>query len=124
MPLRLRAGRSTQGSGPGDLSAAPASERAAEQRASGGKVIRDAAEAQHVPGERVVAGGDRFSQLLLDPLDDARHAQAGAGNEDGVALGGGADVEHGLLDGRSEEHTSELQSLMRSSYAVFCLKKK
>src|SRR3546814_6430251 len=28
------------------------------------------------------------------------------------------------LAGRSEEHTSELQSLMRSSYAVFCLKKK
>src|SRR3546814_7038564 len=33
----------------------------------------------------------------------------------------------GALDGRparSEEHTSELQSLMRISYAVFCLKKK
>src|SRR3546814_10417557 len=30
-----------------------------------------------------------------------------------------------LIDGeRSEEHTSELQSLMRISYAVFCLKKK
>src|SRR3546814_2173577 len=29
-----------------------------------------------------------------------------------------------LLGGRSEEHTSELQSLMRISYAVFCLKKK
>src|SRR3546814_13953297 len=29
-----------------------------------------------------------------------------------------------LRDGRSEEHTSELQSLMRISYAVFCLKKK
>src|SRR3546814_7596641 len=28
------------------------------------------------------------------------------------------------LDERSEEHTSELQSLMRISYAVFCLKKK
>src|SRR3546814_10020673 len=28
-----------------------------------------------------------------------------------------------LLDRRSEEHTSELQSLMRISYAVFCLKK-
>src|SRR3546814_10852126 len=28
------------------------------------------------------------------------------------------------LDFRSEEHTSELQSLMRISYAVFCLKKK
>src|SRR3546814_9691638 len=31
------------------------------------------------------------------------------------------DVDH---QGRSEEHTSELQSLMRISYAVFCLKKK
>src|SRR3546814_4777250 len=30
----------------------------------------------------------------------------------------------GAGGGRSEEHTSELQSLMRSSYAVFCLKKK
>src|SRR3546814_5451864 len=30
----------------------------------------------------------------------------------------------GSLMGRSEEHTSELQSLMRISYAVFCLKKK
>src|SRR3546814_5529668 len=29
-----------------------------------------------------------------------------------------------VLPGRSEEHTSELQSLMRNSYAVFCLKKK
>src|SRR3546814_4774830 len=29
-----------------------------------------------------------------------------------------------LCTGRSEEHTSELQSLMRISYAVFCLKKK
>src|SRR3546814_7611509 len=40
-------------------------------------------------------------------------------------LGGGAlseQAEH--RKGRSEEHTSELQSLMRISYAVFCLKKK
>src|SRR3546814_7605617 len=29
----------------------------------------------------------------------------------------------GFREGRSEEHTSELQSLMRISYAVFCLKK-
>src|SRR3546814_10374125 len=38
------------------------------------------------------------------------------------------ELEHGLDLGfvrtRSEEHTSELQSLMRISYAVFCLKKK
>src|SRR3546814_9756831 len=38
----------------------------------------------------------------------------------------GADVrpEEGDVEDRSEEHTSELQSLMRISYAVFCLKKK
>src|SRR3546814_2864016 len=30
----------------------------------------------------------------------------------------------GVFHSRSEEHTSELQSLMRISYAVFCLKKK
>src|SRR3546814_9734806 len=34
------------------------------------------------------------------------------------------DVGQAADDGRSEEHTSELQSLMRISYAVFCLKKK
>src|SRR3546814_3015875 len=28
-----------------------------------------------------------------------------------------------VVEGRSEEHTSELQSLMRNTYAVFCLKK-
>src|SRR3546814_1573000 len=34
------------------------------------------------------------------------------------------DPEHPAAPDRSEEHTSELQSLMRISYAVFCLKKK
>src|SRR3546814_4997809 len=33
-------------------------------------------------------------------------------------------AEEGRRERRSEEHTSELQSLMRISYAVFCLKKK
>src|SRR3546814_6293952 len=37
---------------------------------------------------------------------------------------GGYGVCVGDLGQRSEEHTSELQSLMRISYAVFCLKKK
>src|SRR3546814_3399999 len=32
-------------------------------------------------------------------------------------------IGHWVLHPRSEEHTSELQSLMRSSYAVFCLNK-
>src|SRR3546814_9848393 len=37
---------------------------------------------------------------------------------------GGSPYGASTLTGRSEEHTSELQSLMRISYAVFCLKKK
>src|SRR3546814_1806873 len=40
----------------------------------------------------------------------------------GALVGGQRELEH--AQGRSEEHTSELQSLMRISYAVFCLKKK
>src|SRR3546814_5488160 len=47
---------------------------------------------------------------------DADGAQHGA--DPGGHRPGGAAVD------RSEEHTSELQSLMRISYAVFCLKKK
>src|SRR3546814_4458862 len=50
---------------------------------------------------------------------------------DGACLGGSAGagiraaaVRAGDRRRRSEEHTSELQSLMRISYAVFCLKKK
>src|SRR3546814_9381479 len=42
----------------------------------------------------------------------------GLGTAHATENGGGAKA------GRSEEHTSELQSLMRISYAVFCLKKK
>src|SRR3546814_3824110 len=60
------------------------------------------------------------SDLLSEPC--CRH-------QDATALPGGISV---LRKGRSsvhqvrrsEEHTSELQSLMRISYAVFCLKKK
>src|SRR3546814_8570085 len=51
----------------------------------------------------------------------------GSGDDyDGVisAIAGGVDWSSGnVVFGRSEEHTSELQSLMRKSYAVFCLKK-
>src|SRR3546814_10685661 len=38
--------------------------------------------------------------------------------------GWGTSIIIGVADARSEEHTSELQSLMRNPYAVFCLKKK
>src|SRR3546814_4132868 len=61
-----------------------------------------------------------------DHLRDAGRARA---RQHGIEVMGetfvaqiGADVDK--LHGRSEEHTSELQSLMRISYAVFCLKKK
>src|SRR3546814_8751428 len=57
-----------------------------------------------------------------DPAERDRMASLAA------ELGLGDRVEFGSVDRaglveRSEEHTSELQSLMRSSYAVFCLKK-
>src|SRR3546814_9178823 len=42
----------------------------------------------------------------------------------GAAATARAGLQPGNLPARSEEHTSELQSLMRISYAVFCLKKK
>src|SRR3546814_8130433 len=46
-------------------------------------------------------------------------------HDDELVLGGGGGGRAGEGEpGRSEEHTSELQSLMRISYAVFCLKKK
>src|SRR3546814_5406109 len=43
---------------------------------------------------------------------------------DGGTVSYGLSLAVDTLAGRSEEHTSELQSLMRISYAVFCLKKK
>src|SRR3546814_7121986 len=48
-----------------------------------------------------------------------------AGRSDDLRAGAARYAGHKfLLEPRSEEHTSELQSLMRISYAVFCLKKK
>src|SRR3546814_6776148 len=55
-----------------------------------------------------------------------KSGRTGAGRARRAALHGrgeGAPPRHGVGP-RSEEHTSELQSLMRSSYAVFCLKTK
>src|SRR3546814_10629366 len=62
-----------------------------------------------------------------DARDLARPAARRCGNRGGGATRPAnaprsAVRSHGA--GRSEEHTSELQSLMRISYAVFCLKKK
>src|SRR3546814_9223785 len=59
--------------------------------------------------------------------DEARGRAAGRGQDPRRRAGRGAAVRADRRPARpcrSEEHTSELQSLMRNSYAVFCLKKK
>src|SRR3546814_8408176 len=55
------------------------------------------------------------------PLDEATIHRLLQGYYAGTSY---IDAQIGRLLDRSEEHTSELQSLMRISYAVFCLKKK
>src|SRR3546814_3962532 len=81
----------------------------------------------HVGHRGQAGGGDGDAVIALDAADDLlllrpaqrvvvvpHHLDRGV-----VGLGAGVGEEH-----RSEEHTSELQSLMRISSAVFCLKKK
>src|SRR3546814_6243768 len=75
--------------------------------------------------QRAVAVGDHGHAAVVG-LDERGRAGAGRGDERlaaqvllGVAAPLAADAGN-----RSEEHTSELQSLMRISYAGFCLKKK
>src|SRR3546814_10708939 len=93
-------------------------------------------------GQRSVDTRDgRFQQGEVSPRDatEAYREAASRGLEATVtnnapALHDGSAVDANRLDlllvdgvnapARSEEHTSELQSLMRISYAVFCLKKK
>src|SRR3546814_8883452 len=78
-----------------------------------GKVQRLVAQAQELlaePSVSVHAKLGFFSRLALIPT-----ALRARNNPDGRSL---------QQQLRSEEHTSELQSLMRISYAVFCLKKK
>src|SRR3546814_6998300 len=66
---------------------------------------------------------DRPALHLVHRIIDEEQRLAVADDEDRHALFVLEADLAGLLE-RSEEHTSELQSLMRISYAVFCLKKK
>src|SRR3546814_1628705 len=106
------------------------------------KTLRDEPAATY--GRMDFATRDRYRHVVerlarrgkLDECDVARGAlrlaREAAGEEGGddirahvgwyLADAGVPQLERDL--GRSEEHTSELQSLMRISYAVFCLKKK
>src|SRR3546814_4368966 len=67
---------------------------------------------------------DLLSQMPVAPalIVQATRILARAAGSQGMAGGQAIDCES--VGVRSEEHTSELQSLMRISYAVFCLKKK
>src|SRR3546814_1416635 len=71
----------------------------------------------------IANGGDRARRLnqqgQADRIAGSNAASAGKINMASTLLEGAA-----MTARRSEEHTSELQSLMRNSYAVFCLKKK
>src|SRR3546814_1787821 len=58
---------------------------------------------------------------IVEPADPAGIDEAG-GAEGGILVP--ARMVRRLVEQRSEEHTSELQSLISISYAVFCLKKK
>src|SRR3546814_9314814 len=75
-----------------------------------------------VPGAQGRRRPTRRNARHPPSLDD-RHCQFGRADQSGHEADGPQDRSdvHAL---RSEEHTSELQSLMRISYAVFCLKKK
>src|SRR3546814_3010010 len=71
------------------------------------------------------AGGEDLEQLVRRPAGQVPAARASA-VLDGDRVARVLEVvpaRHRAV-ARSEEHTSELQSLMRNSYAVFCLKKK
>src|SRR3546814_5169962 len=62
----------------------------------------------------------RGDEMILD----VGRGQVGPRCPEAARLGKAGRQDAGALAARSEEHTSELQSLMRISYAVFCLKKK
>src|SRR3546814_1163031 len=94
---------------------APAAGRQAAQRRAARQGQPDLCRRDRLSGveDQSPRGNEDRDQALAAPLAARRRADARAA------------VDPGRRDPlRSEEHTSELQSLMRSSYAVFCLKNK
>src|SRR3546814_4567420 len=79
---------------------------------------------------RIAKGSLKNKLLIILPVALASSALLPWAITPLLMLGGaylcyeGAEKVWEAVSGRSEEHTSELQSLMRISYAVFCLKKK
>src|SRR3546814_2148617 len=77
-----------------------------------------------VPAGQALEGAKRWAKLILEcsPMSVRASKQAVYVGLDQSNLEGA--VRNVYTSQRSEEHTSELQSLMRISYAVFCLKTK
>src|SRR3546814_8961093 len=92
--------------------------------AGGAHGVDEAVVRGRVAGEHRGPAGVAFGRCLRDGMGESVHGAAGASG-DGTILGMGAEPGYPSLaiEFRSEEQTSELQSLMRISYAVFCLKK-
>src|SRR3546814_1246152 len=89
---------------------APTDNFSMRRRGKGGQPLVNAA---GVP-DAIAFTAPRETQVIVDyKRGDGVDADADSEDGDGAAP-----------PSRSEEHTSELQSLMRISYAVFCLKKK
>src|SRR3546814_1647564 len=95
-----------------------------------GTDLRRRSRRTHAPPDRhhaqAAADGRRQTADRLAP-GKARRARRARGGGQRVVAGGAVPAgprRWRTLGTRSEEHTSELQSLMRISYAVFCLKKK
>src|SRR3546814_2599593 len=88
---------------------------------AGAVVFRAAAvgHGEHAQGERDEVGGGSHGQL-----DGTGVAIAWRNVHSNTSRVEWRRARYACATGRSEEHTSELQSLMRISYAVFCLKKK
>src|SRR3546814_10372451 len=102
--------------------------RAVDERGFGDHLAARGRDTRHRFARRQAGGDD---------ILDHQHLGAGVDGEAAAQFEGAGralDEDRGLAeraahfvaddDARSEEHTSELQSLMRISYAVFCLKKK
>src|SRR3546814_1369898 len=79
---------------------------------------------QAINTEFWLSEGRRISGRKIGLTAKAVQTQLGVDQPDFGVLFADMAIEDGGLLSRSEEHTSELQSLMRISYAVFCLKKK
>src|SRR3546814_6925537 len=99
------------------------------------EVVARFVEQLQFPQEGEVRGRDRCAQPLAGTVggkrglsmalqQDAIASGRGPAAESEPSLAAAFAVEEAQQGVRSEEHTSELQSLMRISYAVFCLQKK